>query len=120
MHGTRSRACPTSARRSPKSATADFGCSRPSFETRRKDAALLRACESNKVVEAVDRLVRRRFMICDDTQDIVTRLLQAGLAAGVPAPSSNETASAPNPVPACIGRPHHRYHHVYDRDGDRD
>src|SRR5882757_2291248 len=39
-HG--SPACPTSARRSPKSATADFGCSRPSFETRRKDAALLR------------------------------------------------------------------------------
>src|SRR6266478_9043430 len=36
MHGTRSRACPTSARRSPKSATADFGCSLPSFETRRK------------------------------------------------------------------------------------
>src|SRR6266478_6561377 len=33
MHGTRSRACPTSARRSPKSATADFGCSLPSFET---------------------------------------------------------------------------------------
>src|SRR5258706_8708767 len=35
----RSRACPTSARRSPKSATADFGCSRPSFETHRYDAA---------------------------------------------------------------------------------
>src|SRR5258707_15499178 len=34
IHGTRSRACPTSARRSPKSATADFGCSLPSFETR--------------------------------------------------------------------------------------
>jgi len=76
----------------------------------------------NKVVEAVDRLVRRRFMICDDTQDIVTRLLRAGLAAGVPAPSSDETSSAPNPVPACIGRvpPHHRSHHVYDQDGDRD
>src|SRR6266436_9505736 len=36
MHGTRSQACPTSARRSPKSAAADFGCSLPSFETRRK------------------------------------------------------------------------------------
>jgi hypothetical protein len=71
-------------------------------------------------VEAVDRLIRRRFMICDDTQDIVTRLLQAGLAAGVPAPSPDETSSASNPVPACIGRPHHRYHHVYDQDGDRD
>jgi hypothetical protein len=76
----------------------------------------------NKVVEAVDRLVRRRFMICDDTQDIATRLLQTGLAAGVPAPAPDETSSAPNPVPACIGRvpPHYHYHHVYDHDGDRD
>jgi len=59
-------------------------------------------------------------MICDDTQDVVTRLLHASLAAGVPAPLPEETSSPPNPVPACIGRmPHHyRYHHVYDRDRD--
>src|SRR6266436_4108040 len=40
IHGTRSRACPTSARRSPKSATADFGCSLPSFETRASKSAV--------------------------------------------------------------------------------
>ena len=31
------------------------------------------------VITAVDNLVRNRFLICDDTQDMVTRLLQAGL-----------------------------------------
>ena len=71
-----------------------------------------------KVVSAVDNLVRNRFMICDDTQDIVNRLLQAGLTAGVPAPQPNENASAPDPVPACKGRmpPHYHYHLFYDRD----
>jgi len=94
------------------------GDPRPSVEERYHSYTQYR----NKVIEAVDRLVRRRFMICDDTQDIVTRLLQAGLAAGVPAPSSSENALTPNPVPACIGRmpPRYRYHHVYDQDGDRD
>ena len=101
-----------------KAERAAAGDPRPSVEERYHSYTQYR----NKVVEAVDRLVRRRFMICDDTQDIVTRLLRAGLAAGVPAPSSDETSSAPNPVPACIGRvpPHHRSHHVYDQDGDRD
>jgi len=101
-----------------KAARIAAGDPRPSVEERYHSYTQYR----HKVVEAVDRLVRRRFMICDDTQDIVTRLLQAGLAAGVPAPSPDETSSAPNPVPACIGRvpPQHRYHHVYDHDGDRD
>ncbi len=71
-----------------------------------------------KVVVAVDDLVRHRFLICDDTQDIVNRLLQAGLNAGVPAPGANENPSAPDPVPACRGRmpPNYHYHLVYDRD----
>jgi hypothetical protein len=63
----------------------------------------------DKVVHAVDALVRRRFLICDDTQGMVTRLLQAGLAAGVPAPTSDEDASAPDPLPACIGHMPHRW-----------
>jgi hypothetical protein len=69
-----------------------------------------------QIVRAVDGLVRRCFLICDDIQGIVTRLLQAGLAAGVPAPSPDEDASAPNPVPACIGRvpPGYKYRHEYD------
>jgi hypothetical protein len=35
-------------------------------------------------------LVKRRLMQCEDTQDQVTRLIDAGLAAGVPAPRGNE------------------------------
>jgi hypothetical protein len=72
------------------------------------------------VIAAVDNLVRNRFLICDDTQDIVNRLLQAGLSAGVPAPNENENASSPDPVPACHGRmpPRYHYHHHYDHDQD--
>jgi hypothetical protein len=51
-------------------------------------------------------------------QDMVTRLLQAGLNVCVPAPNANENASAPEPVPACQGRmrPHYHYHHFFDED----
>jgi hypothetical protein len=75
-----------------------------------------------KVVLAVDRLVRDRFLICDDTQDIVNRLLLAGITAGVPAPGPNESAASPDPVPACQPhtRPHYHYHRVFDGDGDGD
>ena len=76
-----------------------------------------------KVVAAVDELVRDRFLICDDTQDIVNRLLQAGLTAGVPAPPAGQSTSAPDPVPACKGHmpPHYHYHVHYehwDQDGN--
>ena len=69
------------------------------------------------VIKAVDDLVRNRFLICDDTQDIVTRLLQAGLAAGVPPPNPNQNASTPDPVPSCHGRmpPRYNYHYVYEQ-----
>jgi len=75
-----------------------------------------------QVVLAVDKLVRDRFLICDDTQDIVTRLLQAGITAGVPAPGPNESTAAPDPVPACQPhtRPQYHYHRVFDRDQDGD
>jgi hypothetical protein len=66
----------------------------------------------NKVVLAVYKLVRDRFLICDDTQDIVTRLLAAGTAAGVPAPRAGENAAAPDPVPACVGRIKPHYHSI--------
>jgi hypothetical protein len=71
-----------------------------------------------QVILAVDNLVRNRFLICDDTQDMVTRLLQAGLDAGVPAPNANQKASSPDPVPACHGRmpPRYHYHYVYEQD----
>ena len=75
-----------------------------------------------QVVLAVDKLVRDRFLICDDTQDIATRLLQAGITAGVPAPGPNESTAAPDPVPACQPhtRPQYHYHRVFDRDQDGD
>jgi Alpha/beta hydrolase domain len=94
------------------------GDPRPSVEERYHSYTQYR----HKVIESVDKLVRRRFMICDDTQDIVTRLLQAGLAAGVPAPSADEDSSTPDPVQACIGHMPLRYHYhlIYHQDGDHD
>jgi len=88
------------------------GDPRPSVQERYPSYGLYRT----QVIKAVDDLVRNRFLICDDTQDIVTRLLQAGLTAGVPAPRGQENASSPDPVPACHGRmpPRYNYHYVYE------
>ena len=55
------------------------------------------------VIQAVSKLVKQRFVLCDDAQGIVTRLLQAGLAAGVPAPNPNANSTTPTFVPACNG-----------------
>jgi hypothetical protein len=90
------------------------GDPRPSVQERYPSFAEYRA----KVVVAVDQLVRDRFLICDDTQDMVNRLLQAGLNAGVPAPAAGENPSAPDPVPACKGRtpPHYHYHVLYEHE----
>ena len=91
---------------------------RPSVQERYPSFAFYKT----KVVLAVDKLVRDRFLICDDTQDIVNWLLQAGITAGVPAPTANDTATAPDPVPACQARirPHYHYHYVFDHDHDGD
>ena len=94
------------------------GDPRPSVEERYSSYTQYR----NKVIQAVDKLVRRRFLICDDTQGIVTRLIAAGQAAGVPAPQPNENTSIPDPVPACEGRrpPHGHHDDDSDHDSDRD
>jgi hypothetical protein len=94
------------------------GDPRPSVQERYASYDVYRG----QLVLAVDKLVRDRFLICEDTQDIMTRLLQAGLAAGVPAPQPTENAAAPDPVPACTGRMRqgHHYHHVYDADHEHD
>ena len=42
-----------------------------------------------KVKNAIDGLVKDRLMLCEDADDAQARLLQAGLAAGVPAPNGN-------------------------------
>jgi hypothetical protein len=91
---------------------------RPSVQERYPSFAFYKT----KVVLAVDKLVRDRLLICDDTQDIVNRLLQAGITAGVPAPGTNDTATSPDPVPACQARirPHYHYHYVFDHDHDHD
>jgi hypothetical protein len=47
----------------------------------------------------------------------VTRLLQAGLAAGVPAPSS-ENASTRDQVPACVGHNGRRHNNPVFESGD--
>jgi hypothetical protein len=95
------------------------GDPRPSVEERYSSYAQYRS----KVIQAVDKLVRSRFLICDDTQDIVTRLIAAGQAAGVPAPQTNENTAVPDPVPACRGcmpPPSHHYHYVFEHDHDND
>ena len=76
----------------------------------------------NKVIKAVDDLVRARFLICDDTQAMVTRLIAAGQSAGVPAAGPKEDTSVPNPVPACMAHvpPHHHVHFWFDDDHDHD
>jgi hypothetical protein len=62
------------------------GDPRPSVEERYESFGQYRSA----VVNAVDALVKRRLMLCEYTQDQVARLIDAGLAAGVPAPRGNE------------------------------
>ena len=97
-----------------RAARTTVGDPRPSVQERYPSFADYKA----KVVAAVDGLVRDRFFICDDTQDIVNRLLQAGLAAGVPAPGPKDISTAPDPVPACKGRmpANYHYHLVFEHD----
>jgi hypothetical protein len=52
------------------------------------------------VMRAIDDLVKDRLMLCEDADDAQTRLLAAGLAAGVPAPSGRLPAQST--VPHCL------------------
>ena len=71
------------------------GDPRPSVQERYHSFAMYRAAVKN----AIDDLVKNRFMLCEDTEAIYTRLLQAGLAAGVPAPKGNPMPQ--DQVPSC-------------------
>jgi hypothetical protein len=62
------------------------GDPRPSIEERYKSFGQYRS----GVVNAVDSLVKNRLMLCEDADDQVHRLIDAGLAAGVPTPNGNE------------------------------
>ena len=58
---------------------------RPSVEARYPSFAAY----SSAVNRAIDGLVKDRLMLCEDADGEQTRLLQAGLDAGVPAPHGN-------------------------------
>ena len=69
----------------------------------------------HKIRHALDKMVKRRLLLCEDTAAEETRLIAAGLAAGVPAPAS---AVVPAPLPHC--REAHHGHHGHDDDDDDD
>jgi len=71
------------------------GDPRPSVEERYPSFAVYRAA----VMNAIDELVKQRFVLCEDTGDMDARLLQAGLNAGVPAPKGNPLPQ--DVVPSC-------------------
>ena len=77
------------------------GDPRPSVQERYPSFAMYRSA----VARAIDHLVRNRFMLCEDAGDVYARLLQAGLAAGVPAPQGNPLPQ--EQVPACLGNRRH-------------
>jgi hypothetical protein len=68
---------------------------RPSVEERYPSFAMYRAA----VMNAIDDLVKDRFMLCEDTEAVYTKLLQAGLDAGVPASKGNPMPQ--DQVPSC-------------------
>jgi hypothetical protein len=68
---------------------------RPSVQERYPSFAMYRAA----VMNAIDNLVKGRFMLCEDTEAVYAKLLQAGLAAGVPAPKGNPMPQ--DQVPSC-------------------
>jgi hypothetical protein len=62
------------------------GDPRPSVEERYESFGQYRSA----VVNAVDDMVKNRLMVCSDTAAEVKRLVDAGLAAGVPGPNGHE------------------------------
>ena len=71
-----------------------------------------------KLIAAIDGLVRDRFILCEETNDMLARLVQAGLDAGVPAAGPYEDVSTVDKIPACQPK-HWHWHdhsHWYDHD----
>jgi hypothetical protein len=73
---------PFPATKAQREATGD---PRPSVEERYSSFASYQAAVRN----ALDTMVKDRLILCEDANNEVTRLLDAGLAAGVPAPKGN-------------------------------
>jgi alpha/beta hydrolase family protein len=74
------------------------GDPRPSVEERYPSYGEYRSA----VMRAIDDLVKDRFMLCEDADDALARLLQAGLDAGVPAAKGNPMPQST--VPHCLGK----------------
>ena len=51
---------------------------------------------------AIGDLVGRRLMLCEDADDAQTRLVAAGLAAGVPQPRRGESFTPNERLPHCL------------------
>jgi hypothetical protein len=73
------------------------GDPRPSVEERYPSYGEYRSA----AMRAIDDLVKDRFMLCEDADDALARVLQAGLDAGVPAPKGNPMPQST--VPHCLG-----------------
>ncbi len=56
------------------------------------------------VIRAIDELVKDRFLLCEDTEAMQARLLQAGLNAGVPPPSGHLPPQSQLPHCQTLGR----------------
>jgi hypothetical protein len=50
-------------------------------------------------MRAIDGLVKDRLLLCEDTDAMESRLIQAGLDAGVPPPHGNQ--STHHKIPHC-------------------
>ncbi len=72
------------------------GDPRPSVEERYPSFGMYQSA----VKRAIDGLVKDRLMLCEDADDAQSRLLDAGLAAGVPAPKGRLPAK--DTVPHCL------------------
>jgi len=64
----------------------------------------------NEVVRAINKLVKDRFLLCEDTDAIESRLLQAGVNAGILPRKNGPMLPAPDEIKAC----------KEDRDSDDD
>jgi hypothetical protein len=86
---------PFAKTRSDRTASGD---PRPSIEERYPSFGQYQSA----VIRAIDTLVKDRLMLCEDADEQLTRLLQAGLDAGVPAPQGKLPPQAT--VPHCLGQ----------------
>ena len=71
-----------------------------------------------KVRAALNDMVEDRLLLCEDAAFEESRLMQAGVTRGVPAPAGG-VLPAVQTLPACEPKPHHHHlHHHHDDDRD--